>query len=147
MKRLFLGLAMVVPSLWYLSACETSAGSVCDDTTMDPVNVSFRATVSAHYMDESPVDGLPVDVSIYKLPCGEDRKGQFDFSGTFYQGNYETGVVNYNIHNKNDAIVAHLSISNGANSIERDKQINGEDLQSSDGQTLLINFEINDVVQ
>lgn len=147
MKRLLLALIITIPHLWTLPACETSAESVCDETTMDAVNVNFRATVDAHYTNGAPVDGMTVRITIYKLPCGEDRKGIFYFNGTLAQGVFETGIVNYNIHNKNDAIVAHLAIDNGANSISVYKQINGEDLQNADGQTRLINFDVNDVVE
>ena len=145
MIRLILSLILLAPVFWGVTSCETSIEDICDETTMSEVNVSFRVIVNADYTDGYPVEGNIASVSIYKIPCGENAKGRFDFSGAFITGHYETSVVNYNIHNKEDAIVATVKITDSSNNILLSKQVNGEDLQYSGGQTRLIQFDIEDV--
>lgn len=133
---------------WILSSCDLDADSTdfCEDSKMaTPVSVSFRATVTAGYADGSPVDGVPAKLLVYKIPCGEDRKGEFPTSVSFYNGMFESGIATYNIRYRNDAIVAHLTINDGANNISEYKQINGDAVENMNGQTRLINFVLTDL--
>jgi hypothetical protein len=146
MKKLLLRFVLIVPVFLAISSCNIDP--VVDDCSDGHINVTidFKATVSAHYTDGTPVSGTVVRVLFYKIPCGEPAKGHMEYTYPLNsEGSYLAGPMTYNMYNRQDLIVAKLYINDGYNDLEFYHQADGADLQYNNGGTYTFPFILEDM--
>ncbi len=78
----------------------------CDDTAKSEKAVTLKITGHILNANNEAVVGEPIKVKAYKVPCGGERKGEFEFTGvTDNTGSYTSTVVGYNLRNLDDEVV------------------------------------------
>jgi hypothetical protein len=98
----FSGLVLLIS--FSLQSC-TKEKDPCDDTVQPEINVGIKATIHVLNKDNEPIPNQQLNLSIYKIPCGAQAKGFFDFSGpTNEEGIRTTTVCYYNLRNSEDQV-------------------------------------------
>ncbi len=146
MKRLVLSIVVLTPFFLTLSSCNNEPPTFCDSEGWSTVSVTFKAEVSAHYTDGTPVDGKEVRVVIHKLPRGEPAKGFMEFIYPLNSsGYYQTGTATYWINNPQDRIVATLYMNDGYENFEVYREVIGQDFEHANGDTSIFSFVLDDM--
>lgn len=104
--------------VFLLTSCKDLKHDPCDDTVAPEIAVSLKATVTVLDKDHNPVPNQSLHFWIYKVPCGADAKGTFEFSGNTNEfGMRSSTVVGYNLRNKEDKVwvdVHAVNLGNGS---------------------------------
>ena len=89
------------------SACEKTSNDPCNDTVEPEKAVTLKVTAHVLNLNDEPIADEPINLKIYKTPCGEDSKGYFTFNvNTSANGTVMSTVVGYNLRNSEDQVVA-----------------------------------------
>ncbi|MBN2173302.1 MAG: hypothetical protein JW731_04175 [Bacteroidales bacterium] len=99
-------------------SCDKESKDPCDDTVKPEINVGIKATVHVLTKDNEPIANQQLNFNIYKIPCGADAKGFFDFSGpTSEDGTRSTSTCYYNLRNSEDEVwidIHAVNLGNGS---------------------------------
>ncbi len=102
--------------LFLISTCATDEEDPCDESARTEKQVSIKAFVHVYTMDDEPIANEQVRLSLYKIPCGSDPKGFFDFNGpTNEAGIWQSSVCGYNLRNLDDEVVVDVFVPNLGN--------------------------------
>ncbi len=110
-------------SLFLVFSCSNQdSDDPCDETVKPEIQVSLKATVTVFTKDNEPIPDQQLNLNIYKIPCGSEAKGNFNFDGpTNDLGIRTTTVVNYNLRNADDEVwvdVHAVNLGNGSASAD-----------------------------
>jgi len=102
----------------FLISCEEGEKDPCDETVKPEIEVGIKATVHILTKDGDPIPNQQVKLSLYKIPCGAQAKGFFEFDfPTNEQGIMTSSTCYYNLRNSDDEVwvdVFAVNLGNGS---------------------------------
>jgi hypothetical protein len=129
MKRPFFNLfcTLSLPVIFSLFSCE-----VVDETRYDDCDrykepekkTGIMASVQVVDVENNPIANQELEITMYKIPCGESANGLAEFKGlTNEEGIRQTAVAHYDLYNSLDEIHVFVhAINLGNGSEEADSQ-------------------------
>ncbi len=145
MKRLLLLLLTV---LFFLTSCDTVEPDQCDRSITTEISVEMETNVFIKVPSHS--DNIEVRVVYWKVPCGEPKKGVFEYNVKAYTDHYDPNdktafvqlrYVSYNLRNFQDEIVVEVKIKSGGYEEIKTYYYDYNELKDSDGGWHHSNFD------
>ena len=145
MKRLFLLLLTV---LFILTSCDAVEPDHCDGSVTNEISVNMETNVFIKVPNHT--DQPNVRVVYWKVPCGEPKKGVFEYNAKAYTDYNDPDDktafaqfrnVSYNLRNFKDQIVVEVKITSGGYEEIKTYYYDYNELKDSDGGWHHSNFD------